>query len=668
MRWIAGFTLCILVLHETAADLYLHSLRGSNNRLNEATATRANANRVFDSQNNNRGGYNVGDVDKDQSGNDEGKQYRMQYFQSGSATPGATDKSYVTLEWTNQHGCGGSEDTDPQKQNCHMVLQYMCQDDVSSPVGTADTLRNGVTTQTPNHNRAQSLQENKATAQNRKNNNVNTQRVLQESWDWYDKCYMRERNKGLFTADQKLKDNNGLGVSAAIYTRQNPNGNRYGYECPEERDYFPYWHPTPWTDIAVLTDNMTLCSYFQEGSFNRKAYGECVETYGDGSRKHWSKWNNAQECTANGGQWVVFSSYIEKATQYTTAGQCNSQPERGNRYVWAVPYDATDVTKAECLVQAPPVDCKQADWSRSNHLGNGVNGEANRYQWTLPFFPSNSDKRCVFRMRYNISTDDYAPYSTDSAKNLNNGIEGIASPIEDNPYVDVGGRSALRLNINTDQTGRIFQDRSHVFKLLSRPTEIKSDNIFNVNVRGKRGNIVQVYPAVEYDFIPNNLRVSATDSVHIQWTGSNSHNNGGGGGDGQAGDEGQGQGGTDRSNIVQIADLNDNFPMPFERSNMWNNANIRWIYHGKTDVSAENLAVTMASAGYYRCVKKSDCPEAEHNNYIVETKTKMNNLLNNAPASFQGAVLRFQRGTYHYMSTRNNNFSNRSQKSTITVV
>ena len=41
---------------------YLHNPRGSNNRLDEAGRDRNNANRMFDSQNNNRGGYNVGSL------------------------------------------------------------------------------------------------------------------------------------------------------------------------------------------------------------------------------------------------------------------------------------------------------------------------------------------------------------------------------------------------------------------------------------------------------------------------------------------------------------------------------------------------------------------------------------------------------------------------------
>ena len=74
---------------------------------------------------------------------------------------------------------------------------------------------------------------------------------------------------GLFTADQNLKG------GTTKYTRQNPNGNRYGYECPEERDYYPYFYPTDWIDIAVL-GKMSDCRYYKRESFNIKPKGKCM--------------------------------------------------------------------------------------------------------------------------------------------------------------------------------------------------------------------------------------------------------------------------------------------------------------------------------------------------------------------------------------------------------
>jgi hypothetical protein len=105
--------------------------------------------------------------------------------------------------------------------------------------------------------------------------------------------------------------------------------------------------------------------------------------------------------------------------------------------------------------------------------------------------------------------------------------------------------------------------------------------IHNLNIRGKRGNIVQNYPSVEYDFVPNKLQISESDLIHIQWAGSNNHKNKPPGGDGQTGDDGQGQTGTDRSNFVQIISLNHNYPIPYENSSIWND--IEWIW-SSTDV------------------------------------------------------------------------------------
>ena len=102
MRRRSLFALSVVLLlsatfQPTLQDVYLHNMRGSNNRLNEKSATRANNNRVFDSQvrdsfwasrlitslnyglllqNNARGGYNVGDATSQPFTTEDG-QYQM---------------------------------------------------------------------------------------------------------------------------------------------------------------------------------------------------------------------------------------------------------------------------------------------------------------------------------------------------------------------------------------------------------------------------------------------------------------------------------------------------------------------------------------------------------------------------------------------------------------
>jgi len=245
------------------------------------------------------------------------------------------------------------------------------------------------------------------------------------------------------------------------------------------------------------------------------------------------------------------------------------------------------------------------------------------------------------------------------------------SPVQNNPQVNIGANNQpLQLAINTAQTSRVFQDRSHTFYLLARPKQISSSSrIYNLNVRGKRGNIVQTYPAVEYDFIPNRLEITTSDLVHIQWTGSNTHNNAPPGGDGQTGDAGQGLTGSDRSNIVEISDLNENFPLPFEMSNICGDSQVVGFLNESGqmidfDGNSLDLGLYLSTSGYYQCLKNGAC---ERSYEIV--KPPIDGDLNSAASSLPGVVIRFLKSNkrYFYMCSRNNNFSNRSQKGSINV-
>merc|ERR1719192_2109744 len=290
------------------------------------------------------------------------------------------------------------------------------------------------------------------------NNNNNGGNGRHESEEYYAMCRLRTRNKGLFTADQKLKGH------SQIYTRQNPNGQRRGLECPEERDYFPWEFPSPWRDIAWIGQDTEYCkANIAPNSMNVKPKGTCTGgSANDRPNNSQAAARTPEECAdANpAGTWVELSW-----------GQTDNAAYR-NQF------------------------CQKAQWTQVNHLGNvdgsAVGGQMASYEWTIPSFAELTNPntwgckaytetvdgntveyvRLVTRNRYNISTGDYDPYQTFADQN-NDPKNGVISPVTQNPTVDVGAyMQGLRLALNTAQTGRTFQDRSHKFAIFEKPADV----------------------------------------------------------------------------------------------------------------------------------------------------------------------------------------------------
>lgn len=497
--------------------------------------------------------------------------------------------SKLKIEWTSQHACGSNPNT-----NCELILQYSCQEQMPG-------LRDGTPTDM-NDAATDSLTE---------QNKDNARQGSHETFEYYQKCNKRRRNAGLYIADKQISLQ-----SSAIRTRQDENGNKNGWECNEERDYYPYFHPTPWKDIAVLTNNVSRCDYYKANSQNVVGKHECYAQDG----KTYLEWNNENDCIVNNGVWTL------------------SPP-------WNI----------------PPPDCQQNQYSRDNHLGNGPDGEMNGYWWTIP---DSVSEACVLRIRYNISTGDY-PWDFDAKRN-NVGLKT-------DPVMDLGYSQPVEFKVNTDQFGRTFQDRSYVFSIKKRPADVDANTpIWNLNVRGKRGNIVQTYPSVEYDYVPSVLNVNGGDLIHFQWVGSD-YNPNRNPNDAQGGPPDKADANAyraDRTNILQTSGDSKNLPRQASAVTMFLTENGTPDYKTINALAMINQPGLTSQDASVKCLNLTQLL-AKRNNDRGETRRDIQNcmMLGNAPTPyFDGGLVKMRAsGRFTYLCSRNNNFSNRSQKGILIV-
>jgi len=620
------YTCIQLLLLYVVGDVYMQTPPGSNNRLDEQNRERDNANRMFDSQNNNRGGYNVG---------------KMEYYRAEK----------VPVGWTHQHGSSKY-----QMEHSEIIVQYTYE----------PLVRDGTTTRTiPT----------KATECQNYDCDTDVRFGRHESLDFYEMCEQTEQNKGLFTANQNLKGN------SAQYTRQNSQGTRFGYECPEERDYYPYWRPSPWVDAAYITADTARCSAIQAESQNVRPRYECrlPEAFFDNGG---TLGNNEDD------MYPLNQTDCEAFEKTDGEGDTHSG-------VWIT---------VEAFGVAAPV-CQQMEQVRANHHGNPGGRGIYEYTWSVPNdIPDGS--QVVLRVRYNITTNEFNNIGAwESNSSVNTGVNATYNADDNNPnpnddrseyplWADYGldeetganareyelinnpqvdafgveygdGRIKLQLAVNTAQFGRTFEDRSHYFFVKDPPAgDCEASVIKLQTVRGKRGNIVQTYPATEYIFVPEQSFLRAGDCIHFAWTGSNTNPNN---------NDGQGKQGTDRSNMVVLR---------IDQYNKSAYSNFEW------DMTFETGEIDTGSQGnvYPSFVKDPDgylIPDQFTDELITEGFGGMSqeilaalattrlvphdygNMeeLDDAGTGFNLAPQKVtKQGCWNYLCTRNNNFSNRAQK------
>jgi hypothetical protein len=302
-----------------------------------------------------------------------------------------------------------------------------------------------------------------------------------------------------------------------------------------------------------------------------------------------------------------------------------------------------------------------ADYPQSNWNNNGFSEDV-KYRaktfWDSRYnCPANTDQQA----KAGITAANVPAY----CQNYIDDTTGYV-PVFERAYLKVAtdaGYPLLAMAFQTDQVARTFQDRSYVMKFMDGQSIRGSGKIVNLNNRGRRGNIVQCYPAVENDFYPINIAMTTADTLHVQFCGSdfNPNNNP---------NNGEGWQYSTRWNIVKL----------FNNNKLWNVPSM--LKDGNYVFDNKALAYRLAFADQMDPVTLSNGTKVACVDYQGDNSNTANNKIDNcaklnaAKAHIDFGTMTFPNAqsdkssypkTYNYVSTRNNNFSNRSNKGTLVV-